>query len=159
MANHGWITARKNLKPQEVLKDLQEINERRFKGLLTITETELGEGGWSIDFNQEGRVGLNGFDIWICSPRKLEHRHANGWAFYLEVVFTNELGAKYDATLSDEGIDDKWKPNPKKYPTYRAWLDVLHSTLKKKKSIKYKQFYKEIIDIEMKWAPEELRYC
>lgn len=42
MANHGFITTKKNFTPKQILIDLQEINQRRFKGLLTIEDGAYG---------------------------------------------------------------------------------------------------------------------
>lgn len=141
MANHGFITSKKNFKKEQVIKDLQEINLRRFDRKLTI----------SSDFDTEWFIshGGYGFYIWISSPRKLEHRHASGWLYYLELVFAEEMGKKYNAIMSDEGSDEKWKPRPEKYPTFKSWLDILYGHSK----IKHPESYKTMIDLEMETCP------
>src|SRR5208282_1954153 len=116
MANHGFITTKKNLNAKRVLEDLKEINQRRFKGLLKIEDSNWGsKGSWFVSYQDPKANFPQGFNIWLTSARKLEHRHTHAWAYYLELSFAEELGAKYNGTMSDEGHDKKWKPNPKKY--------------------------------------------
>jgi hypothetical protein len=153
MANHGYITSRRHFKAEQIEKDLQEINERRFKGYLTI-QPDSGcseKGSWFVSYNDN--LYTTGFNIWIESQRKLEHRHTSGWGYYVELVFCEELGAKYDATMSDGGISDRWKPCPEKYPTYRAWLDISHEMYMKRDPTGCL----EMIGREMEFAPKELR--
>lgn len=155
MANHGYITSKKNFKKEQILLDLQEINERRFKGLLKI-ETLFDGKQWLIYFGEEKDKYINGIDFWLASRRKIEHRHEDFFLYYMEVVFSEELGKKYDGILSDEGIDDKWKPNPKKYPTYKSWLKLKYSS---NYWIKNNELAQECMECELAHAPEELRDC
>jgi len=156
MANHGFITSKKTFKPEQVLQDLQEINDRRFKGLLTIEKSDWSKlGSWFIGYQAKDWENPEGFNIWIRSPKKLEHRHSRAWAYYLEVVFSGELAKKYNAILSDEGHEDKWKPDTEKYPTFRAWLDVLYGHIKEAHPISYKA----MIDLEMLYCPKEFIDC
>lgn len=156
MANHGFITSKRNFNKEQVLKDLQEINERRFKGLLTIEDSDWSDrGSWFVGYYYEGYEYPEGFNIWITSPKKLEHRHSRLWAFYLEIVFVNELALKYNGILSDEGHGDKWKPDVGKYPTFMYWLDTLYGHIKESKP----DSYKSMVDLEMEYCPEELKDC
>ncbi len=156
MANHGFISSRKHFVKEQVILDLQEINERRFKGLLKIEDSNWGKNGsWFISYHINGQDYPVGFNIWIASKRKLEHRHSGMWAYYLEIVFSEELGAKYNGILSDEGHNNKWKPDPNKYDSYRSWLDELYSHIKKSNP----NAYKKLTQFELKYAPLELRDC
>lgn len=150
MANHGYISSKKNLKKDQVYKDLQEINQRRFKGLLNI-ECAKGwsDNAWEISYHESGEKHLKGFTIWISSKRKLEHRHEDFWVFYLEIVFSHELGFKYNGKISDECCDEKWDPDPNKYPTYKSWLETRYSHLKNKNL----ELYSELINMEMQTCP------
>lgn len=155
MANHGFVSSKKHFKAKQVAKDLQEINERRFKGLLKIEDSHWGENGsWMISYQVEGHSYPFAFNIWIASPRKLEHRHTHGWAAYVEIVFAEEIGAKYNGDMSDEGVSGKWKPNPNKYSSYKAWLDLLWAHVKEKNPA-----VEKLINEELEWAPKELRDC
>jgi len=156
MANHGYISSKKHFNKKQVALDLQEINERRFKGLLKIEDGYCGsKGAWFISYQDKDKEYSKGFNIWIASARKLEHRHTHVWIYYTELVFAEEMGAKYDGIMSDEGINDKWKPCPKKYPTYKAWLDILHAYSKKHNP----KIYKRLFKVELSYAPKELRDC
>lgn len=156
MANHGFITSKKNFNAEQIRKDLDEINQRRFKGLLKIENSQWGtKGSWFISYKSDDQEHPHGFNIWITSLRKIEHRHTHGWAYYVEIVFSEELAAKYNGTISDEGISDKWKANPLKYPSYGAWLMVLYGHAKK---INPKMF-RSVYQMEWKLAPKELRDC
>lgn len=151
MANHGFITSRKNFDKKQVALDLQEINERRFGGKLKIEDSEYGKNGsWFISYIDERIEYPRGFNIWITSPKKLEHRHSYGYAFYVEIVFSEEMGAKYNATMSDEGHGDKWKPLPSKYKKFMDWMNVLYGHAKKSNA----KAYKAITDMEIKSIPK-----
>lgn len=131
MANHGFITSRFHFKKDEVEKYLHEINQRKFKGLLKIEDSEWATDAWFISYDDtliyKHPVGFN---IWIESKRKLEHRHTHGWGFYLEVVFSSELGFIYDGMISDECCEERWKPTPKKYgPLPRQGKIVFRGTV------------------------------
>jgi hypothetical protein len=152
MANHGYISSKKNLKKDEVYKDLQEINQRRFNGLLSIKEDPEWDGCWYISFKQ--KTGYeSGFIIWIESKRKLEHRHGDLWIFYLEIVFAHELGFKYKGMISDECCSEKWKPVPKKYPTYKKYLESRYSNFIKKDP----KLGRACLKDELNYMPKKLR--
>ena len=160
MANHGFIVSKKNFKADQIRKDLEEINRRRFKGLLKIEDSQWGDkGAWFVSYQAEGWEYPTGFNIWITSQRKIEHRHAHGWGFYIELVFVEELGAKYNATFSDEGISNRWKPDPAKYPNYKAWLSIQYEHSKNSKNKAVRVMAKQVIASELKMVPKELRDC
>jgi len=153
MANHGYVSSKKFLTKAQVLQDLQEINERRFNGLLKIEPSEYGsKGSWFISYQEKKWKYPVGFNIWISSKKKLEHRHTHGWGFYLEIVFSSELGKKYGGKISDDCCPEKWDPDPKKYPTYKSWVE---SSLKHIK--KHKIMYKSLYTLEMTTCPKALR--
>lgn len=151
MANHGYVRSKRNFKEEEVFKEIQEINQRRFDGKLNIEDSDYSaKGSWFISHIVNNSV--EGFNIWIASPKKLEHRHTRCWATYLEIVFSNELGKKYNGIMSDEGHDDKWQPNPEKYPSFKVWLDILYGHMKDL----HPESYKNMIEFEMMYCPKEL---
>ncbi len=153
MANHGWITIKKNLKDEKVLSHLQEINRRRFGGKLDIHSAYKGD--WEISYKGDTRAGFwhDPFHIWISSPKKLEHRHPHGWWMtYVAVVITEELAHKMKGIMSDEGVPEKWKPKPKKYPTYKDWTIKLHSWNPSFKE-KFPDSYEQVINMELSACP------
>lgn len=46
MANHGFITTKRNLSAKEISVHLAEINNRRFKGKFSIDFNEESEEEW-----------------------------------------------------------------------------------------------------------------
>lgn len=156
MANHGFVSSKKHFKKEQVLLDLQEINERRFKGLLKIEDGAYGnKGAWFVSYQDKGWNYPVGFHIWIRSARMLEHRHTRSWGYYIELVFAEEMGAKYNGIMSDEGISEKWKPEPGKYSSYSTWLDILYEHAK----TDVPDLYKRVFKSELNLAPEILRDC
>ena len=131
MANHGFVTTRRILRFDRVHADLSEIVQRRFKGKMQINgpHEEDGVVMWVMQPCKESISGIvHGFQVWLSTSRKLEFRHPfNDWAFWAQVVVINELGARYNGIISDEGVSEKWKPDPKKYPTYKSWADARHA--------------------------------
>lgn len=127
MANHGFISSKRKLDKDKVFLDLQEINNRRFGGKLEI---KIEDSEWFIHYPTEHHEDTKGFWLWLKTSRKLEHRHAVMWAYYLEIVFAHELATKYNGNLSDEGIGETWKPDVTKYPNYKAWIDRSLSHIK-----------------------------
>ncbi|CAB4196819.1 hypothetical protein UFOVP1290_339 [uncultured Caudovirales phage] len=155
MANHGFITTKKNLKKDNILLDLHEINQRRFKSSLSIEETNWsGRGAWYISYKVPGQDYREGFHIWLTSSRKIEHRHAHNFAAYLETSFTEELGVKYNATMSDEGISDKWKPDPEKYKTYKLYYNEIYGG-----AHAIPGFFEKLLKNTLSHVPKELRDC
>lgn len=156
MSNHGFVSSKRNFKKEQIILDLQEINQRRFKGLLTIVDSKWGDNGsWFISYPEHSHP--NGFNIWIRSAKKLEHRHTHGWSFYLEVAFSEELCYKYNGILSDEGITEKWKPDPSKHLTYTDWLDDKFGYYKN--NILLYPTYLLMFNLEMKSLPAIFKDC
>lgn len=150
MANHGFITSKRFWKKEKVYHDLCEINKNRFNNLLSIKDH--GNGFWSINYD-DGRGYPVGFDLWISSTRKLEHRHPhNTWAGYLEIVFVHELAGRYGAILSDESSKDRWQPNPKKYSSYKKYIDIWCGHVKNKNI----ESYTKLVELYISFCPKEL---
>lgn len=153
MANHGYVTSKKHFKKEEVLAHLKEINNRRFKSLLKIEDSQWGDNdSWFISYQEPGKDYPTGFNIWIASKKKLEHRHTHGWAFYLEIVFSSELGAIYDGKISDDCCDEKWDPEPNKYSSFKEYISIRYSHVNKRLA-------DPIIKIEMLTVPKLFKDC
>jgi hypothetical protein len=123
MANHGYVTVRDGrLDPEAVNRDLQEIVERRFLGKLEIDYSP--SDGWLLH-----PKGLPDFDdqieFWIAG-RRLVFRHPfTQWCWWAQVgVLQEEFAYRYGGTISDDGLDGRWKGSLgrlKRYPTFRSW--------------------------------------
>jgi hypothetical protein len=152
MSNYGYIHSKTPFKKDELRNHLNNINIRRFKGLLEIIELD---NGWTIQYsNPYDSIYFLGFDLFIKSDYELEHGHEFGWAFYLEIVFSHELATIYNGQLSDDyDLEDVREPNVNKYPTYQSWLNVRTSHIK---DVVLKN--KIISELELE-APELLKDC
>lgn len=152
MANHGFLTTKKHLKPDIVDADIREIVSRRFNDKLIVKRDETY---WTIEPKDNDDYRFE-FSINTVSTRKLEFRHPpSDWAFWAQMVVHNELAVKYDGTISDEGVTEKWKMSPeklKKYFHYRDWVDSRWKSSKSSAATKLicKKF-------ELMGVPKELR--
>lgn len=156
MGNIAYITTKKHVKFYDILDLLNKINQKRFDGKLTITQGYEGSGlnkqDTSIDAWKIGHLELTDY-LWLhCdSPKKLACKHPhNPWMSYVFVVFLEELGALTKGICSDEGVTERWKPRPKKYPSYKAWIEVLYSYTRKSRPAAFE----EIMKFELACAPE-----
>ena len=138
MANHGFVTTRKWLNPEQIRQDLEEIIDRRFKGKLQICEEGSAEDVpfWcQIEPKNMNEPWEYKFSVQLTTGRKLEFRHPpNDWAFWAQVVFQNELGEKYEGMISDEGVEERWRPIAEKFPTYKSWVHHLHQPMSSDKA-------------------------
>jgi hypothetical protein len=130
------MTTRKQLTPDKVDRDIKEIVERRLGSIVEVTfETYTKEpvrgdywAGWRFS-PKEGTVKEGyrfEFGAWLNSRRKMEFRHPHGdWSWWAQMIIQDELALKYDGTISDEGVSERWKVTPdkiKKYFHYRDWV-------------------------------------
>jgi hypothetical protein len=147
MSNISFITTRARVSSYNITELLSKINDKRFDGKMTITEDE---SSWKVQYKNDWDT----LNFYQPSPRKLSLKHPHTpWMGYVAVVFRNELGVATQALLSDEGVGETWKPNPKKYPTYKAWLDILHGSLKEFNL----SSYKDLMRVELSMAPKGMK--
>jgi hypothetical protein len=124
MGNIAYITTRKHVKSYDMMSLLQDINQRRFDGKMTIRDHCEG---WEISYQHWENAWET---IWIHpeSTRKVGAKHPHSvWMPYVFVVFLEELGALTNGVMSDEGVSERWKPNPKKYSSWDVWMKILHA--------------------------------
>jgi len=149
MSNIAFITTRKHLKSYDIPSLLSQINDKRFDGKLTI---KLVDGGWNVSFLENGLdTGKYGFGFWFhsVSPKKLAVKWPHGpWMTYVFVVFKQELAALTNGVLSDESEPGTYLPTPNKYPSYKSWIELSCSRIKKS------PYYDEHLKIEMGYAPK-----
>lgn len=177
MANHGYVTTRRKLTPEQVDQDIREIVKRRFKGEVEVEYEKLSEKptkrrseGWEFwniwaswrfrPKSEELWKKFGGeFSTWIMSHRKLEFRHPHGdWAWWAQMILQDELALKYGGTISDEGVSERWKVTPhmiRKYRhfknwVFRRWNQRHNKALPKEKRDAY-------MKMELDFIPEPLR--
>jgi hypothetical protein len=120
MANHGFISTRRNLTPEILYDALVGISRERFDGKIEIVrDTGWGWGSCSIRIADDQSC-----PYWLKSRRKIETAHkcwgSLGW--WIQTVFINDLAVRFDGTISDEGVREKWRGRKGKYPTFRKML-------------------------------------
>jgi hypothetical protein len=146
MSNIAFLTTRRHVKSYDIVAMLVDINYRRFGGKLAIQAHLTTPPYWSVYTPND----MDGFDIYNPSPRKLSIKHPMmPWMDYVALVFRHELGRLTGAILSDEGVEETWLPDPDKYPTFQAWLELRHSRLYQNNPDSYLQ----LMQIEWKHVP------
>lgn len=172
MANHGFVTVRRKLTPEMVDRDLREITRRRFLDRVEIDyhriEKPKKEGmlaAWLITpKGVPAPAYVFDFQMWLSTPRKLEFRHPTGggqWSWWAQVcVLEEEFAYLYGGTVSDEGIEERWKgsiESVKKYPTWRSWIEGLYAPGPFRNTPGRIAAGRMMIKEETKWLPEGLR--
>lgn len=121
MANHGFVTTRRKVTGDLLFKLLQEISQERFRGDVKIIRDS--KDWMSVETIPDNVLGARQF--WVETPHQIEHRHGPGGMFcwWIETCFANDLALKLNGTISDEGVEDRWKGEKNKYPSYRNYLE------------------------------------
>ena len=122
MGNIAYITTRQHVTSIPWGGLLATINEQRFGGLLTIKRV----GGFYDNWFEVHFGDRYLWDMGPYSTRKWGSKHPNGpeWVYWMWIVFRNEIGARTDGRMGDEGDNDHWDPEPNKYPTARDWFEA-----------------------------------
>jgi hypothetical protein len=144
MGNIAYITTKKHLKSYDITELLEKVNKKRFDGKMTITKDQYS---WKV-----GYPGMRDYlDFYPASIKKLSCKHPHDpWMSYVFVVFQEELAKLVGGILSDEGVDEKWKPKPQKYPSYDKWVALLYSNTIKK----HPKDYRQILEMEFSCVPK-----
>jgi len=144
MSNIAYITTKKHVKSYDILSLLGKINNKRFDGKMTISENNYC---YKISYSEF----CDYLEFYIKSPRKLSCSHPHDpWMSYVFVVFRQELAKLTNGMLSDEGVEETWKPNPKKYPSYKEWIGLIYQNTRKENP----KAFKSIMSVELEYAPK-----
>jgi hypothetical protein len=167
MANHGFLTTRKQLTPEQVDRDIKEIIERRLGGIIKVTfDTYKDEpskdghwAGWQFK-PKEGTVkeGHFEFGAWLNSRRKMEFRHPHGeWSWWAQMILQQELALKYNGTISDEGVEERWKVTPRQIKKYFHYRDWVFRNCDQTQDVVRNATRHEWAKLELTYTPEPLR--
>lgn len=149
MSNISFITTRKHLHSYNFPSLFHKINQKRFDGKMNITINERLDC-LEVKYMYWDRH-WDSLEFYKRSPRKLSVGHPHSqWMEYVGCVFRNELGKMTGGLLSDDGLEEHWKPSPKKYPKYKVWVEKMHSSIKPIKPL----LFKEIVETELTFAPK-----
>jgi hypothetical protein len=150
VANHGFVNLPLTITVEELHAALDEINKKRFKGLLCVEYDEpsktfeviAGKGKKSEehrliflrddhDFSKDLKWDPQG------AASRVEIRHGGGSRFiwWIDCVITNELAIKFKGYITDEGTGDEViKSRSKLWPTFRSYLEEFHDLPRPKNS-------------------------
>lgn len=158
MSNIAFITTKKHIKSYNILELLQQINNKRFDGKLNITGNDRS---WRITYTKVKFMYINyteaeddswdGIDFYLHGKRKIGSKHPHTpWWEYVMIIFHEELASMINGTLSDEGVNEHWEPNPQKYSSYKNWLKIKTSWFKNKNNAK------QVINADLAFVPNGL---
>jgi hypothetical protein len=105
---------------EELYAALIEISKARFDGRIAI---EKGYEGWGPGGCAIRIFPDHAHPIWLAEPQKIEIRHGGRGSldWWIESCFINDLAVKLDGVISDDGVEETWRGEPGKYPTFRAY--------------------------------------
>ena len=122
--NHAFVTVRhRAIDPEVVDREIRRLASEVFGGQLDIERDEGGRG-WRLRF----RGTDYGLGVWFRTNRRLELRKGLGGDItsWLQSVVQNEVGWVVGGRLSDEGLPDRWEPEPEKFATFRVYFDLIN---------------------------------
>ncbi len=120
MGMESYASSKFNLTLARLRVDLEEINTRRFKGILTITVGGMeADEGFLIVYPDHAVMS-----VWLASKRRAAMRGGGtpdfGW--YVRFVFQEELAKKYSGRCSTDNLAETWPPEPEMYPTWESYF-------------------------------------
>lgn len=140
MANHGYVYTKQRITQKQLLKNIQEINDEIFGGLMIIdvrieyfVENAIhiysdyfnnkGVELWISNEEENAYEDENGNWIEYDNPKIISHNsviefrhgHIHSIRWWLEGVFRENLAKKYNALVGDDGHDKRSVAEPEKY--------------------------------------------
>jgi hypothetical protein len=131
-----------------------QINKNKFGGKLEVIEVLpddlLENPAYNIIYPKD-KIG--GISFYQHSARKFGTKHPTStvWWQYIMSVFHNEFGVMTNGILSDEGIEETWKPVKDLWKSYRYYIQDKFSWYESKENKRIET------DLCMKRCPKEMR--
>lgn len=145
MGNIAYVTTKKHVKSYDVFSLLEKINEKRFGGKMVITQG--AKFAWDISHPDI----IDSLWFHRDSAKKIACKHPHDpWMRYVFIVYQEELGLLTEGIMSDEGVSERWSPNPNKYPNYKSWISLLYSRTEKM----FPAHFENIVREELACAPK-----
>lgn len=128
------------MSPEKISQMLDELNDSHFRGVLGYEYSEhpkedtsvWGPYIWMLRYDgpkygwfQPGQVLR---PTWLNTRRSWEIRHSGGggnFVWWIDSVVTNEVAVRFDGTISDEGVGNKWKGEPGKYKNFQEFQEMM----------------------------------
>ncbi len=150
--NISFVTTRKTMREAQIDGVLHEINRRRFKGVFTIAKSH--EGFWEM-----GHVTgiLFALDVTLITRRRLHLKGIPGtFCSWVSWVFLEEIAKAVDGVCGDEGIPDRWRPDPQgpQFVTFLEYWDHTHGFMRNEKDCLSLRTW---VEAQIKFWPEDLR--
>jgi hypothetical protein len=118
---------------------LSELNQSHFKNVLefeysneTGNSSAWGPHLWIIKYNGEEnesyRKGEHLRVFWLKTSKSFEIRHGGGGYFpwWVDSIITNEIALRFDGTISDDGVGEKWKGEEGYCKEFIEYLKKMH---------------------------------
>lgn len=147
MANHCFVTTKKPMKSDQIQALVEELNSKFLHNNLQI---ERDDSFWRVKYVSGGEIyGYRSF--WLKTSRTFEMRHCPGGDFmwWIGWLLVNEIAVQFDGSITDEGVDGKWKGVKGKYNDFRKFLDRMKSNVK---NLKLRD---QFIQLELESSPPE----
>ncbi|HUS88323.1 MAG TPA: hypothetical protein VMW91_02960 [Desulfosporosinus sp.] len=129
--NHSFITTKGNVKPATIAAFIERVVDNKFGSNATIVKSN-DDKWFDITFYDNDNYGhVGSLSVSILSQRKLSFRKGHSeFSVFLQYWLANTIGIQFKGIRSDEGVNDKWKPEMKA-KNYIEWLDYKENNLRK----------------------------
>lgn len=151
MANHGWVKTRKTMDREKILSMFEEMGSSIFKGGM-IAEYNDQEQVFVVRLAYGGNLWARKI-CWLETSRHFEIRHRSGSAFewWIDTAILNEVAVRFNGTIGDDGVSDKWKGEAGKYNKFSDYLKLHLGHIKNRKMLSWLRC------VEYEAAPPEFR--
>jgi hypothetical protein len=118
--NHAFVHVRANLDAKEVEAFLKDLVLRKWAGAVEVIPSSKDH--WLISAPGHGEFPFS-LSIWIRSARKIEMRKCYGDpSSWLQAFIRDHLAAHFKGRCGDEGVSQKFKPEPDRFWDYAGWF-------------------------------------
>lgn len=127
MSNHGWVKSKQKLDPNQIDKDLAELNERYFHNQINI-QPDIRR--WTLTCPNLPVHPHDYIMLWFNTKnmKSIEFRHPHSeFMYWVSCVIRHALAAKYNGVITDESDNEKEHPDLEKYDTLEKWVEMRYS--------------------------------
>jgi hypothetical protein len=162
MGNLMFVSYRRKVTDKKFSEYLEHVNQNHFNNGLVI-EHENEEYSWSVKFHpdiynkfseeDQKDWDLKGFEIYRQSGGKFGNKYGHlDFMNFLRCKLHNCLAAEFNGYLSDEGVNEIWRGDIKKYTTFNDYINNYTSNFEDREDLQ-----KMIRERMLNYTPEILR--